>query len=268
MLARRIEGFYALPRGIGISDVVVRKLFALQLRVSGQAARRGLGLAIKRRRLMRIFAIAHLLHFLKLRVEDLRKGALGGHRLQVRQRGKVIADRTIISRCMAEDFFRQGKARGAQRCALTCCHLAQDDCVVRRVHQHGHVFPIFGGRAQHRRATDVDVFNRVVKRAIGLGNRLGEGIQINHHQINRRDLMRLHQRHMLRQPAPPQQAAMNFGVQGFHAPIEHFRKAGVLRYIRNRQALLTQKLGSAAGREQLHAVRVQGCGKFSQARLV
>ena len=59
----RVEGFDGFPCGIGIGDVVVRQFFALQLFVGGEAACGGINIAVERGALVRIFAVAHVLHF-------------------------------------------------------------------------------------------------------------------------------------------------------------------------------------------------------------
>ena len=59
----RVKGFDGFPCGIGIGDVVVRQFFALQLFVGGKAARGWVNIAVERGALVRIFAVAHVLHF-------------------------------------------------------------------------------------------------------------------------------------------------------------------------------------------------------------
>ena len=66
---RRVKGFDGFPCGIGISDIVVRQFFALQLFVGGKAACGGVNIAVERGSLVRIFAVAHVLHFNPAMVE-------------------------------------------------------------------------------------------------------------------------------------------------------------------------------------------------------
>ena len=60
---RRVKGFDGFPCGIGIGDVVVGQFFALQLFVGGKAACGGINIAVECGALVRIFAVAHVLHF-------------------------------------------------------------------------------------------------------------------------------------------------------------------------------------------------------------
>ena len=59
----RVKGFDGFPCGIGIGDVVVGQFFALQLFVGGKAACGWVNIAVERGTLVRIFAVAHILHF-------------------------------------------------------------------------------------------------------------------------------------------------------------------------------------------------------------
>ena len=59
----RVKGFDGFPSGVGIGNVVVRQFFALQLFVGGKAACGGINIAVERGALVRVFAVAHVLHF-------------------------------------------------------------------------------------------------------------------------------------------------------------------------------------------------------------
>ena len=60
---RRVKRFNGFPCGIGIGDVVVRQFFALQLFVGRKAACGWVNIAVERGALVRVFAVAHVLHF-------------------------------------------------------------------------------------------------------------------------------------------------------------------------------------------------------------
>ena len=72
---RRVKGFDGFPCGIGIGDVVVRQFFALQLFVGGKAACGWVNIAVERGALVRVFAVAHVLHFNPALVELAREFA-------------------------------------------------------------------------------------------------------------------------------------------------------------------------------------------------
>jgi hypothetical protein len=68
--------------------------------------------------------------------------------------------------------------------------------------------------------------------------------------------------------APRENAAEDSRVKRLDASIEHFRKAGVFSDIANRQALVGEKLASAARAEQLHAGGGQPSSEVGQAKLI
>ena len=80
--------------------------------------------------------------------------------------------------------------------------------------------------------------------------------------------MLLQGRHVGRQLAAGQQAAVHLGVQGLHAAVQHFRELGDFGHLGHGQAFLGQQLRSATGGQQLDAQGVQGFGKVNNAGLV
>ena len=59
------------PRRIRIGNIVVRQIFTLKLVVIGEGACNGGRITIKRRRLVGVLAVAHLLHFTECQVQGL-----------------------------------------------------------------------------------------------------------------------------------------------------------------------------------------------------
>ena len=74
--------------------------------------------------------------------------------------------------------------------------------------------------------------------------------------------------HVLGQVMPRQQAAVHFGVQGFHTAVQHFRKPGDFGHFGHGQTLLGQQLGGAAGGDEAHAQGVQITREFDDAGFV
>ena len=125
------------------------------------------------------------------------------------------------------------------------------------------MFPIFRSAAHHGGAANVDVFNRVIQGAIGLGHSGLKRVEVDHQQVDGFNAVVLQRLHVFGQIAPRQQAAVHFGVQGFHTAIEHFGKAGEVGHFTHGQALGTQELRGAAGGDEFHAQLVQGLGEFN-----
>jgi hypothetical protein len=172
---------------------------------------------------------------------------------------------------MGEGLLRQGEARGVGNRAAGL-DLVQHRRVVLRIGEHADaallVAVVLGRGAHHGRAADVDVLDGVVQRAAGLGHRLAEGIEIHHHQVDRRDAVLGHDRQMLGQVAPAEDAAMHLGMQGLDPAVEHFGKAGVVGDVGDGEAGVAQQLGGAAGGKQLDAELGQAAGKINRAALV
>ncbi len=264
----RVERFHALPRRIGIGDVVVRQLLALQLRVVGQRAVHGLQVAVEGGGLVRVLAVAHLLHLLEGQVQRLRILAAGAVRLVLSQAGQVVGDGAVVLRGVREHFLGQHEVGVVADRVAVGLHLGQHGGVVGRIDDHRHVAVVLGGRAQHGRAADVDVLDGIGQRAFILGDGLLERIQVHHQQVDGRDAVLGQRRHVFGQVAAGQDAAVHLRVQGLDAAVEHFREAGVVGHFRHGQAGLGEQLGGAAGGEELDARAVQRTGKVDDAGLV
>src|SRR5690625_7091896 len=89
-----------------MGHIVVRQFFALQLLGRGDAGVVGIGFGVEGRFLVRVFAVAHVLGFLELRVEGAREmfGAAGDHT------AKVVGDGAVIGSGVLVGFDSQIKA--------------------------------------------------------------------------------------------------------------------------------------------------------------
>ena len=74
--------------------------------------------------------------------------------------------------------------------------------------------------------------------------------------------------HVLGQVAAGQNAAVNLRMQRLHAPVEHFREAGVVGHFGHLEAGVSQQLGGAASGEERHALRSERLGEVDDAGLV
>ncbi len=68
--------------------------------------------------------------------------------------------------------------------------------------------------------------------------------------------------------APVQDAAVNVGVQGLDAAVEHLRKAGQVADVAHGQPGLTQRFCGPAGRNQLHPVAGERLCERHQSGLI
>jgi len=145
-------------------------------------------------------------------------------------------------------------------------HLGQHAGIVAGVHYHGHRGVILGRGAQHGGAADVDVLDRQGEVAVGARYGLLEGIEVDHHQVDRLDAVLGH--HRVVGAAPSQQAAVDLRVQGLHPAVHHLGKAGVVGDLGHRHVVVGEQLGGAAGTENLHAAGVQFTGEVEDAGFV
>ena len=96
-----------------------------------------------------------------------------------------------------------------------------------------------------------------------LRDRRLERIEIDHQQIDRPDAVLRHRRGVLRVVADREQAAMHLRMQRLDPAVHHLGKAGQLGDIDHREAGIAERLGGAAGRDQLDAVAGQRASRMS-----
>ena len=225
-----LKRFHCFPSRIGIGNVVVGQFFALQLAVGRKAAGGGVNVAVKSSLLVRVFAVAHFLHLHPALVELFGKfvHARFAGEFFVRHAGQVIGNHAVILRGVAECFARQVEAGFVGQPAARLLQFADNSIEIGIVGDDGDVFPVFGGGTHHGGAADVDVFNRVFQCAGCFGDGGGKRIQVHAHQIDIADAVFLHFGHVLVQIAAPQNPAVDFRMQRFHAAVQHFGEAGVV----------------------------------------
>ena len=104
---------------------------------------------------------------------------------------------------------------------------------------------ILGGCPDHGRATDIDIFYRIIKRRIFAADGLFEGIKINSKQVDRFDIVFLHD--VFVRPASAQKSPVNDGVQRFDTAVHDFGKTGPGRYFDRIDARVLELSASTTG---------------------
>ena len=211
---------------------------------------------------MRIFTVAQRLHPLELQGEN------GGelHLAPLHLLFKIPGDQTVIARRVLKDLHRQFAAQC--RRDGTSLHGLQYAGVIRRVDHDEHILMVFCGGAQHGGTADVDVLDRLLKRTIGLGDRRFEGIQIHHDHIDVADAVLLHLLDVVGNAPTPQQTAVNFRMQRFHAAVENLRRPRIGSHIRHRHTRITQGFGGSARGQYFRAKGCQPFGHLNNSGLV
>ncbi len=249
---------HQLKGGIGVVDVVVAQFLALMLGC-GRNPRTGRAIGIKGSALMRVLAVA----------QRLRKRPAKGAppRCAANLRGHPGADGGVIGGRAGVGGLGQPLAQGIWRLTVVRAQLRQNGVIVFDVHDDGHKPMVLGGRPDHRRSADVDVFDHFgIVRA--LGHRFLKRIEVHDHQIDWRDVVRVHRCDMVFIVAQGQQAAMDNRVQGLDPAIHHLGKAGDLGHILDGKARRAQRLGGSTCAEQLDPVACQRRGKLHQSGFV
>ena len=192
---------------------------------------------------MRVLAVAHVLRLGPLHRQHIRVGTWFTFEFSTRQ---VVANCRVVGGGVREGFFRERETRLSRKCACIGFHLVSETSVIATVDDDGYAFPVFRRSAHHRRAADIDVFNRVFERAARLRHGFAEWVEVHHDEIDQRNVCRRHRAHVLGQQAIGEDAAVHFRVQRLHAPVEHFREAGVIADVDHFQAGVADQLRGAA----------------------
>ncbi len=234
-----VELLHEPLRRVQIHQIVVGKFLALQLLGAGESGRDPAGRHIERGLLVRVFAVAHGLAALERDVDALGQRRARAQRKRVFHSGqplKFCGDHTVVTRSGGIGFAREVQTRGQRKLLAIRFQFFGDGVVVRRIGDHRHAFKILCGRTHHSRPADINVLDQFARREAGARSSGFEGIQIHHHQINRRDAVLLHGLLIARFAAAIQDSAVHLGMQRLHAPAEHFRPPGKFRNIAHRVA--------------------------------
>ena len=132
----------------------------------------------------------------------------------------------------------------------------------------GDIMKIFGGGADHRRTTDVDVLDQLFERHARLGCGFLEGVEIHDHHVDGSDAVLGHGGYVFRIIAAMQNAAMHFGMQRLDAAVEHFGEAGEFGNIFDCYAGVAEKFGGASGGDEFNAKSRELAREIDQSGLV
>ncbi len=256
-----IELLDQLPGRVQIHQVVVGKLLALELLGAGDSAA---AVRIQRGLLMRILAVPQIQSARRANVQERRQPRLllDSHRCQPR------ADGAIVRRRQRERLLRQPPVRRFRQPSLALVQLLQDGRIVVRRSDHRDVLIILGGRADQRRAADVDVLDQLGHVHTGLGRDLLEGIQVHHHHVDGSDFVLGQRLHVFGVSANRQNAPCDPRIDGFQTAIQHLWKPSELGNLAHPDARFLNRPGGPAGGDDLHAQAGQTAGEIYNAALI
>ena len=125
---------------------------------------------------------------------------------------------------------------------------------------------ILGGRPNHCRSANVDIFDGIINRRVVARDRLLEGIQVHGQQIDRFDTVFCH--HCIVGAAPTQQAAVNGRMQCFYAAIHDFGEAGFVADLDHIEAGFAQCAAGATSGENFNAQFGKAGGERNKSMLI
>jgi hypothetical protein len=126
---------------------------------------------------------------------------------------------------------------------------------------------VLGRGPHHRRAADVDLLDALVG-ARPRGHRLGERVEVDDHQVERRDVEFLELAHVLGLAPVREDPRVHRRVQRLHPAVEGLGKAGDLLDGRDRHPGLGDPAGGGAGTHQLDAGGGEAAGQVLDPGLV
>ena len=255
---RLIELAHDGQSGVGILDIVVRKLLAVQLLGRSERERNGLLLGIEHRLLVGVLTVAQRLLEVELQEELLVQAGLLAH---------VGSDHRIVLSRVGVGLGRELQTALLLRVA-ELLDLGQNLVVILGVANHRYIVPVLGSRTQHRRTADIDILNGLLDRYALLLNRLTEGIEVHAHQVDKLDSVLLQRLKMALVIAASQQTAMHLGVQRLHAAVANLGEARYVADVDYLHAALLEQLHRAARGDHLPAQRAEALGKLHHATLV
>ena len=218
---RLIELAQEVERAVGVVDVVIRKLFAVELLRARERRRGRYRLAVERRALVRILAVAHLLRLVIGERDVL--GEIDAEKLL-----HIARYQRVVSRGMTVDLVaeRQTELLVVRAVLYPVEHVV----VVGRLAHDEHVFIVFCGAPEHSRSAYIDVLDSLLGSDVRLLYSRLERVKVDRDEVYRVVAHFAELSHVLGQVAPREQSRMHRGVQGLDPAVQTFAEARDVGY--------------------------------------
>ena len=172
---RRVELTHALERGVAVRDVVVRQLLALQLRRRGHRCADRARIAVERRLLVRVLAVAQIEVLAKRQIQIVReRSSVPPPIAPVKYADTMASYCAVWANALAASLLAHAQCG----CALIGREFIEQRAVVRGIDDHRDRRVILGRRAHHGGSADVDVLDRLVVAAVGSRHGRGERVEV------------------------------------------------------------------------------------------
>ena len=200
---------------------------------------------------MRIFTVPKLVSKfepnIRLAREDVRGVCICCRSMRKARSAHPARDRSVVFSGSCKDRLRTFAAQRHGGGASIGAHLGNDSWVLRTISDDRHALEILCSTPQHRWSANINVLDGVMLCNAGLRNRRFERVEIHADQIDRRNAVRGHGRHVFWIVAHAEQSAVHFGVQRLDASVHHLWKSSDAFDGHDGNARLGKRRRSAAG---------------------
>ncbi len=258
-----------VPAGVEVDEVVEGELFASEL-VGGGDTSVG-GVDVDGGLLVGIFAVAE-------------GGGAGVGEAEVcgelfvcggcwdggfgREGGEGLGDGGVVGGGGGEGSLGEAPAGGSGELAGVGVEFGGEGLVVGGGGDDGDVFEVFRGGADHGGAADVDVFDDLGEGDAGLLGGGFEGVEVDDDHVDGLDRVGGDRGEVIGVFADVEDAAVDLGVEGFDAAVEHFGEAGEVGDVADGEAGFAEGAGGSAGGDELCTVGGEGLGEGDEVGFV
>ena len=177
-------------------------------------------------------------------------------------------DRAIVGGSFNKCFDRETLPKFQRRLSFIIAHRFEHESVIGWIDNNGNALVIFGGAADHRWATDVDILDRFGQRHIRFGDRLFKWVKVNDQKIDRLEALVASLLFMFRVASLVEQAAVHTRVQSFHPSFQHLGEPRETGNLADRDLFLTQEFRRATGGNNIDTLFFESAGEVGNASLV
>ena len=169
---------------------------------------------------------------------------------------------------MVEALDGEAPVGGGEEGALVGFEFGEDGGVVGGFDDDADILIVFRRGADHGGAADVDVFDEVFGGGVRIRGNFFEGVEIDADEIDGGDGVLFDRLHVFGLRTHGENTAVNGGVEGFDAAIEHFGEMGDGGDVKDGDARVLQEFGGAAGGDKVNVEGAESAGEFDSAGLV
>ena len=202
---------------VGVVDIVIRQFFSVQLFGLGETSFYGHTFFIEYGVLMRIFSVAQILRFF------VSEGNLFG-KTNAQFFAHIRRDERIVNSRMLKYLVHKTEF-GFKRHSAPF-YFVKHPFIVRAVDDNGYVLIVFCGASEHRRPSDIDIFDGFLQIYAFFHYSLFEGIKIDAHKVDGIYSEFFEFGHMFFIGTHRKNTRVNFRMQSFYPPVEAFGKPG------------------------------------------